>query len=133
MRKARNGPLCNLRTTQALISLRICAGSSRPPLSAYRINGYGSICRRTESVQISLHGCASSSGPSLFAHGIRSFSPRYASNDVQQAKNSTCRMKMPLCQMQTENTLRLCIGAVRAVYSMLANTVSESISREVVD
>ena len=47
--------------------------------SAYRINGYNSICRRTETVQIRLHGCARSSGPSLFAYGIRAVLPRCVS------------------------------------------------------
>ena len=60
-----------LRTTQALISLRIRTGWSGPSLSAYRINRYCSICRRTENVQTRLHGCARSSGHSLFAYDIR--------------------------------------------------------------
>ena len=44
MRNVPKGPLCKLRTTQALISLRIRAGWSWPSLSAYRISGYCSIC-----------------------------------------------------------------------------------------
>ena len=44
-------------------------------VSAYRINGYCSICRRTENVLIGLHGCARSSGPALFAYDIKLFSP----------------------------------------------------------
>ena len=48
MLKAREGPLYEMRTTQALISLRRCAGWSGPSLSAYRINGYCTICRQTD-------------------------------------------------------------------------------------
>ena len=62
MCNGRKGLLSNLRTTQAQISLRICAGLSGPSLSAYRSNGYSSIFRRTKNVQIRLHGCACSSG-----------------------------------------------------------------------
>ena len=77
-------PLRNMRTMQALISLRICAGWSGPSLSTYRINGYCSICLRTKNVQIRLHGCARSSGPSLFTNGIRAFLP-CASYDIKCA------------------------------------------------
>ena len=73
MLNARKGPLYNLLTTQALISLRECAGWSEPSLPAYRINGYCSICRWTENVPIRFHGCTRSIGPSLFANGIRAF------------------------------------------------------------
>ena len=86
MLNARKGPLCNLRTTKALISLRICAGWSGRSLSAYRINGYCSICRRTGNVQIRLHGCARSSGLSLFAYGIMAFLPRCALNSNVQIR-----------------------------------------------
>ena len=82
MRSTQKGPLCNMWTMQALISLRICAGWSGPALSTYRINRYCSICRRTENVQIRLHRCTCSSGSSLFAHGIRSFFPRCASYEI---------------------------------------------------
>ena len=75
---ARNGPSCGLQTMQAQISLLICAGWSEPSLSAYRINGYCSICWGTENVQIRLHGCACSSGSLLFPYGIRAFFPCYA-------------------------------------------------------
>ena len=68
---ARKGPLCNLRTTQAQISLRISTGWSGPSLSAYRINGYCSICLRTENGQIRLFGCACWSGSTLSASCIR--------------------------------------------------------------
>ena len=51
----RKGPLCNLRTTQALISLPISAGWSVPSLSAYRIDGYCRICRQTKNVEVRLH------------------------------------------------------------------------------
>ena len=68
MRNARKWPLCNLRTTQAQISLRISAGWSGSSLSAYRINGYCRICRATENAQIGLHWCARWSGPKLFVH-----------------------------------------------------------------
>ena len=47
-----NRPLCNLLTTQVLISLRICAGWSGTMLPTYRINGYCSIYWQTENVQI---------------------------------------------------------------------------------
>ena len=70
----RKWPVWNLRTTQALISLRTRAGWSELVLFANRINEYCSICRRTENVQIRLHGCARSSGPTLFAYGIRALS-----------------------------------------------------------
>ena len=43
---------------------------------AYRINGYCSICWRTEMVQITLHGCACLSVLSLFAYGITDFFAR---------------------------------------------------------
>ena len=75
----RKGSLCNLRTMQALISLRIRAGWSGPSLSAYRINGYCNIYWQTENVHIRLHGCARSSGPLLFGYGIRAFFPCYTS------------------------------------------------------
>ena len=42
---ARKGLLCNLRTTQAPISLCLCTGWSGPLLSAYRISRYCSICQ----------------------------------------------------------------------------------------
>ena len=77
MRIARKGPLCNLRTTQALISLRICW--SGPSLSAYKINGYSSICRIIENGQIRLHGYACCSRPSLFAYDIIALFPRCTS------------------------------------------------------
>ena len=83
MRNARKGPLCNLRTTQALITLHICAGWSGPLLPTDRINVYRSICWQTENIQIRLHGCACSSGPSLFAYGIRSFFPCCASYELE--------------------------------------------------
>ena len=51
-------------------------------LSAYRINGYCSICRQTENSQIRLHVYAHSSGLSLFAFGIRAFLPCTASYDL---------------------------------------------------
>ena len=79
MRSARKWPLCNLRTTQAQISLRISAGWSGPSSSAYRINGYCSICRRTENAQIRLHRCARWSGPTLSARCIRALFVRWAS------------------------------------------------------
>ena len=49
-----------LRTMPALISLCICTGWSGPSLSAYRIYGYWSTCRRAENVHIRLHACARS-------------------------------------------------------------------------
>ena len=73
MRNARKGPLSNLRTTQAQISLRISAGWSGPSLSAYRINGYCRICWQTENAQVRLHGCACWSGPTLSTNCIRAF------------------------------------------------------------
>ena len=60
-------PLCNLRTTLALIW-------SEPLLSAYRIGGYCSICQQAENAQIRLHWCACWSGPTLSAKCIRAFS-----------------------------------------------------------
>ena len=54
MLNARKGLLCYLRTPQAPISLRFCTGWSGPSLPAYRINGYLSICRRTENANIRL-------------------------------------------------------------------------------
>ena len=80
--------LCNLRITQALISLRIRAGWSGPSFSAYRINGYCSKCRRTENVHTRLQGCVRSSGPSLFTSGIRALFLRWAS---YRAQNQTSR------------------------------------------
>ena len=73
MRNLPKGPLCYLRTMQVEISLRISAGWSGPSLPAYRINGYCSICRRTENVQIRLHGCACWSGPTLSTNCIGRF------------------------------------------------------------
>ena len=61
-----------LRTTQALISLRIRTGWSGPSLSAYRINGYCCIYRRTENTRLS--------GPTLSARCIRVFFVRFASS-----------------------------------------------------
>ena len=68
MRNARKGSLCDLRTTQAQISLRISAGWSGPSLSVFRINRYCRICRRTENAKIRLHVCACWSGPTLTAN-----------------------------------------------------------------
>ena len=82
MLKARNGPLCKLRTTQALVSLRICAGWPGPSLSAHRISGYYSICRRTENAQIRLHRCARWSGPTLSANCIRALFVLCAPNEI---------------------------------------------------
>ena len=79
MLNARKWPLCNLRITQTLISLRIRASWSGPSLSACRINGYCSLCRRPENIQIRLHWCACSSGHSLFAYGTRALFLRCAS------------------------------------------------------
>ena len=70
MHKARKRLLCNMRTTHSLISLRLSAGWSGPSLSAYRINGYCSICRRTENAQIRWHRCARWSGSTLSAKCI---------------------------------------------------------------
>ena len=75
MRNARKGPLCNKRTPQAQICLRISVGWSGHLLSAQRINRYCSICRQTEKTHIRLHGCAGWSGPSLFACDIRVIFP----------------------------------------------------------
>ena len=44
------GPLCNLRTMRALISLRICVGWTGPSLPAYRINGYCSIWQKKQRI-----------------------------------------------------------------------------------
>ena len=75
MHNARKVPLCSLRSTKILISLRICAGWSGPLLTTYRINKYCSVCRRTENVGITLHRCAGwMSGPSLFSQAKRPFS-----------------------------------------------------------
>ena len=56
-------------TKRALMQFADNAGPDQPAhspsLSAYRINGYCSTCRRTKNVQIRLHGCARPSGPSL--------------------------------------------------------------------
>ena len=71
VRSARKGPLSNLRTTQALISLRISAGWSGPAMFAYRISGYCNIYRRTEDAQTRLQRCARWSGPILTANCIR--------------------------------------------------------------
>ena len=65
MYNAQKGPLCNLWTTQALISLHISAGWSGPSLSAYRIGGNCSICWWTENAQARLHRCTLWSGPTL--------------------------------------------------------------------
>ena len=67
------GPFCTLRTTQALISMRICAGWSGPALSAYRVRGCCSTCRQTVNDQIRLHRCARWSGPTLSAKCITFF------------------------------------------------------------
>ena len=71
--------LYSLRATQSRISLRICAGWSAPSLPAFRINGYCSVCWRTENAKIRLHGCECWSGPLLFAFDIRAIFPRCAS------------------------------------------------------
>ena len=60
--------------------VHIHAGWSGSSLSAYRMNWYCSICRRTENFQISLHGCAHFSGHLLFAYGKMAFFPCFALN-----------------------------------------------------
>ena len=65
------GPLCILRTTQTLISLRISAGWSGPLLSTYETSGFCSISRRTDNAQIRLHRWARWSWPTLSANCIR--------------------------------------------------------------
>ena len=45
--------------------------SADPSQPTYRINGYCSVCQRTENTQIRLHRCARWSGPSVFAYEIR--------------------------------------------------------------
>ena len=49
-------------------------------LFTYKLNGYCSICRRTENFQIRLHGYARSSRVSLFKNGTRALFPRCASH-----------------------------------------------------
>ena len=71
MRKVRKRPLCYLEITQAQISLRISGGWSGPSLSAYRNNGYCSICERTGKAHIRLNRYAHWSGPTLSAKCIR--------------------------------------------------------------
>ena len=71
MCNAWKGPFCHLQTMQTQISLHECAGWSGLSLSAYRINGYCSICQQTENAQMRLHRCVHTTGPSLFAYGIR--------------------------------------------------------------
>ena len=78
MRNARKGPLCSLRSTKALISLRKCAGWSGPSLTIHRLNRYCSLCRRIENVRITLHGCARLSWPLLFAHGVKALFPHHS-------------------------------------------------------
>ena len=85
----RKWPLCNWRTTQAKISLRICTSWSGPLLSAYRINGYCNICRRTENVQIRLYGCV----PLLFAHDIRALFPRCSPYMSEQLSSWKVRLR----------------------------------------
>ena len=68
MRNAWKGPLCNLQTTKAQISLRISAGWSGSSLSAYRISRYCGVCQRIENAPIIR--CARS-GPTLSANCIR--------------------------------------------------------------
>ena len=91
MCNAWKGRLCNLRTTQALISLRISAGWSGPSLSAYRIRGYGSICRRTETAQIRLHRCrcACWSRPTLSINCIRALFVRWALCDSETSPENS--------------------------------------------
>ena len=86
-RNARKRPLCTLRITKALISLRICAVWSGPALSAYRTSTYCSTCRWTENVQTRVHGCARLSAHSLFAYGIRAFFLRCISNCIVEEWN----------------------------------------------
>ena len=90
MCNAQKGPLCNLRTMHALISLHISAGWSRPSLSIYGINGYCNICWWTKNAQIRLHGCGYSSGPLLFTFGIRALFQCCTSNfkDYLHIQNS---------------------------------------------
>ena len=94
MSNARNGPLCNVWTTQAQISLRICAGWSGPSFSAYRISGYCSIQRLTENPQIRLHRCTSWFGPILSANCIRALFMYYAvikKNEKEKKKSHNMR------------------------------------------
>ena len=62
------------------------AGWSGLSLSANGINGYCSICRRTENVHIRLHRCACWSGPTLSENCIRLFFffPRCTSFDKRK-------------------------------------------------
>ena len=58
---------------------------SGPSLSAYIINWYCSICRRTQNVQIRLFGCTRSSGHSSFAYGIKDLFARCVSHKSDRA------------------------------------------------
>ena len=91
-------PLCNLRTTQVQISLRECAGWSGPSTSAYRINGYCSLCERTDNAQIRLHGWACWSVSSLFAYDIRALFPRWASIIVLAAIDELVLKEIAFCE-----------------------------------
>ena len=81
----------NLQTVQARISLHICTGWSGLSLSAYRINGYCSICQWTENTQIRLNGCACWAESSLFAYDISALFPRCASYDTGTTVHSCYR------------------------------------------
>ena len=80
MINARKGPLCNLWTTQALISLCIRAGWSVPSLCAYRINEYCSMSTNRECSDQTAW-MPSWSGHTLSTNCIRSFFVCWASLD----------------------------------------------------
>ena len=65
-----------------------------PSVSAYRINRYCSLCRRTENAQIRLHVCAYWSCPSLFANGRKAFFSKRAFI-LQQCKQICIRNHHP--------------------------------------
>ena len=120
---------CNLRTTQALISLRIRAGWSGPSLPANRINEYCSICRRTENAHINLHGCACLSGPAL----ITACFPWCASNGIMPFSRVTHHTFINAQRMGTYQrcycllTIRDSIRNVYAVHSYFLLIVFDDI------
>ena len=82
IRNAWKVSVCQMRTTKAQISLRLCAGWSGPLLSSYWINGYYRMYLWTEKALIRLRDCPDWSGHSSFAFYIRAYFVFYAYNIV---------------------------------------------------
>ena len=80
-------------------------GYSGPAMQAYIINGYCSICRRTENVQNRLHGGARPSRSSLFAYGIGAIF-HIAQTELAHSRARCCRLLHYTFQLFIERTAK---------------------------